>query len=159
MVPCCQKETLCYALTRILLVAVVAVLATCNDAAQLAGAIRAPGCLDHSLALPAPGAAERTSMLASHLASRGATYTLQELQVGTTPFIAAITVQPSSRFCKPVVYKMVMCFWQPLRQQVAVNHLDQQMLMASVTSHSSQSPVETKGDICKISDCDIRTRP
>ena len=59
----------------------VVVMATCNDGAQLAAPLRAPGCLDHTVALPAPGASERSSMLASHLAARGAAYSLQDLQV------------------------------------------------------------------------------
>ena len=49
----------------------MAVLATCNEGAQLAAALRAPGCLDHTVALPAPGASERTSMQASHIAAGG----------------------------------------------------------------------------------------
>ncbi|KAA6429601.1 MAG: peroxisome biogenesis 1-like [Trebouxia sp. A1-2] len=58
----------------------VVVLGSCNDVGQVAAPLRAPGYLDHNIALPAPGAQERGSMLASHLSARGAQYDLQHLQ-------------------------------------------------------------------------------
>ncbi|KAL0051151.1 hypothetical protein WJX82_002808 [Trebouxia sp. C0006] len=58
----------------------VVVLGSCNDAGQVAAPLRAPGYLDHNIALPAPGAQERGSMLASHLSARGAQYDFQHLQ-------------------------------------------------------------------------------
>lgn len=59
------------------------VLGSCNDAGQVAAPLRAPGYLDHNIALPAPGAQERGSMLASHLSARGAQYDIQHLQVAS----------------------------------------------------------------------------
>ena len=56
-------------------------LGTCSEPEQLAAALRAPGYLDHNIALPAPGASERASMLAAHLAARGAKYSMADLQV------------------------------------------------------------------------------
>ena len=64
-----------------LLACAVVVLGTCSDPAQLAAALRGPGYLDHAIALPAPGAGERASMLASHIAARGAFCDLAHLQV------------------------------------------------------------------------------
>ena len=61
----------------------VVVLGSCNDAGQVAAPLRAPGYLDHNIALPAPGAQERSSMLASHLSARGAQYDFQHLQVAS----------------------------------------------------------------------------
>lgn len=57
------------------------VLGSCNDAGQVAAPLRAPGYLDHSIALPPPGAQERGSVLAAHLSARGAQYDLPCLQV------------------------------------------------------------------------------
>ncbi len=67
-------------LKRLAMYAVV-VLGSCSDAGQLAAPLRAPSYLDHNIALPAPGAQERASMLASHLSARGAQYDLPHLQV------------------------------------------------------------------------------
>jgi len=64
-------------------VCAVVVLGSCNDAGQVAAPLRAPGYLDHNIALPAPGAQERGSMLASHLSARGAQYDFQHLQVAS----------------------------------------------------------------------------
>lgn len=66
------------------LVAVV-VLGSCSDPGQLATALRAPSYLDHAVALPAPGAQERASMLASHLSARGAHCDAAALQVHFPP--------------------------------------------------------------------------
>ena len=60
----------------------VVVLGSCSDPGQLAAPLRAPGYLDHAVALPAPGAQERASMLASHLSARGAHCDAASLQVG-----------------------------------------------------------------------------
>lgn len=59
----------------------VVLLGSCNDPGQLAAPLRAPGYLDHNIALPAPGAQERASMLASHLSARGAQFDVSHLQV------------------------------------------------------------------------------
>ncbi|KAL3142931.1 hypothetical protein ABBQ38_003216 [Trebouxia sp. C0009 RCD-2024] len=50
----------------------VVILGSCSDPGQLAAALRAPSYLDHTVALAAPGAQERASMLASLLSARGA---------------------------------------------------------------------------------------
>ncbi len=57
------------------------VVATCGDAAELAEPLRASGCLDAVVALPAPGPAQREAILAAELASRGVSLPQAELQV------------------------------------------------------------------------------
>lgn len=57
------------------------VVATCNDAAELAEPLRAAGRLDALVSLPAPGPAQREAILAADLASRGVTLPAAELQV------------------------------------------------------------------------------
>ena len=63
------------------LVNAVVVIGSCSEPGQLAAALRAPGYLDHNIALAAPGAHERASMLAAHLSARGARYHLADLLV------------------------------------------------------------------------------
>jgi len=60
----------------------VVILGSCDDAGQMAP-LHASGYLDHNIALPVAGAQERASMLASHLAARGAQYDLPHIQVAS----------------------------------------------------------------------------
>ena len=61
------------------------VLGSCGDPGQLAAALRAPSYLDHAIAMLAPGAQERSSMLASYLSARGAKADAADLQVLADP--------------------------------------------------------------------------
>lgn len=58
----------------------VVVVATCNDAAELAEPLRAAGRLDALISLPAPGPAQREAILTADLVSRGVTLPAGELQ-------------------------------------------------------------------------------
>lgn len=61
--------------------AAVVVVATCNDAAELAEPLRAAGRLDAMISLPAPGPAQQEAILAADLEARGMFLPPYELQV------------------------------------------------------------------------------
>ena len=57
------------------------VCATCAEADSLPACLRAPGRLDHTGALPPPGAAGRAGMLAAEIRSRGLSSATEDLHV------------------------------------------------------------------------------
>ena len=56
------------------------VCGTCLSASELAGPLRAPGRLDRTIVLEAPGTSERASLLQSSLQSRGVGFSAEQLQ-------------------------------------------------------------------------------
>lgn len=59
----------------------IAFAATCKDAAALPACLRAAGCLDCEVKLPAPGASGRASMLAAGVHHKSLTMTPEDIQV------------------------------------------------------------------------------
>lgn len=57
------------------------VCATCTSAAEVAGELRAPGLLDHTITLRAPAAKDRAALMSSGLQSRGVEFDAEHVQV------------------------------------------------------------------------------
>ncbi|BDA47966.1 probable peroxisome biogenesis factor 1 [Coccomyxa sp. Obi] len=58
----------------------VVVCATCTSAAEVAGELRAPGLLDHTITLRAPAAEDRAALMSSGLQSRGVVFDAAHVQ-------------------------------------------------------------------------------
>ena len=98
----------------------VVVLGSCGDPGQLAAALRAPSYLDHAIAMLAPGAQERSSMLASHLSARGAKADAADLLV-LCPSLPTPAMPPSLPLSAPAVTLSLFvypCPWHSAMQHV-----------------------------------------
>ena len=73
----------------------VAVCATCPEPAAILAELRAPGRLDHVVRVPAPGPAERISMMAAGLLAAGATFDIKDLKVSRSASAASGQVKPA----------------------------------------------------------------